>query len=396
MTPNETTPAVPKNNRVQFTFDEQGNMSHRAYEDDALPKKGSIQFMFDGRGNMSQSVYGLEAFRNPETYESEQEPNFEQVTGSVREYVSPEAAQDIPDAVEDDSVLNGVKRVLQRAAGGIFGTPDGEFYYERPAVRNDFAMNPESMKAYKNIQDIARMTLADKDGKPREMDHEVAVIRAKLQSGEFTKEQAKEVAWKLRKSRDIQMAKRVAAQLTSEMARNGEWKPGDRGVTWRDVYVPTTKESLAKARTAGYKGVRDEINYMVDYALAKAEDMVDRDRMQRRIAYLAARHGLEPETVEREYDEDVVRTFDPNGTRGSWNDEAMAAAADFDALESAHRKNGMRRFYGQRGYPQELADLRNYINYVGNERFRKQWTGPVPQARYKIRRKRRETTGYYY
>lgn len=347
MTPNETTPAVPKNNPTQF--------------------------LFDDHGNMSQSVYGVEAFRNPETYESEEEPSFERTVGYAREPLSPEAARDIPDAVEEN----------------------GKFYYDRPVTRSDFAMSPESARAYRNLQDIARQTLADKDGKPREMDHEVAVIRAKLASGEFTKEQAKEVAWKLRKSRDIQRAKRVAAQLTSEMARDGRWKPGDRGVTWRDVYVPTTKESLAKARTAGYKGIRDEINYMADYALAKAEDMMDRDRMLRRLAYLADRHGLKPVYKEVEYDEPVHRTIDPDDGDTDWNKEALAAAADLEVLEANARKNGMRRFFGQRGYPQELTDLRNYVNYAGNKSFRDSWSGPVPQARYTMRRKRRDATGYY-
>jgi hypothetical protein len=320
------------------------------------------------------AVFGLRTFAEPADYSNETKPSFERQVGAYATPVSAEAAKDIPDAYQDSK---------------------GSWVYDTPVFRNDFQMNSESMKAYKNIQDIARQHLADTNGKPREMDHEVAVIRAKLQSGEFTKEQAKEVAWNLRKRRDIERAERVAQNLTAEMAREGRWKPGDRGVTWQDVYVPTTKEMLSRYRAGGRKAVVEEINDVVtNRALRDAEDMVQRDRMLNRAAYLADRFGLSPETVDEQYDDNVRLVYnpdDPDAMRSS----VQSALADYEELEAGERKTGMRRYPGDRGYPQYLTDLLNYINYAGNEGFRSRWAGPAPTAEYKIRRKRRVRTGRY-
>lgn len=328
-----------------------------------------VEFFASAKGDVYPSIFGLKTFTEPADYSSKEKPEMERVVGHAAEPIEDGAEADIPDAYRDERT--------------------GRFYYDKPVVASDFRMNPASEKAYRNIQDIARSTLG------RDMDHEVAVIRAKMQSGEFSREQARETAWRLRERRDIERAERVAARLTSDMANEGRWKPGDRGVTWRDVYVPTTPEMLARRKANGWlNAVRDEINDVVTNRINLVDEET-RERMLHRAAYLADRVGLQPEYADETYDDKVDLRYDPEQDYLTAKDVLASAMSDFDELEAAARKNGMRRFYGDRGYPEELANLRNFINYLGNKEFRSRWDGPAPRANYTIKRTRRTRTGRY-
>lgn len=152
-------------------------------------------------------------------------------------------------------------------------TVKGQVYTKRPVYRD--AINDLSDKAkgeYTRIQSEFR----EKNG--REMDREVANIRAQLAAGDLTKDQAKKLAWGLRKNRDLALAKDVAKE-------SGE---PDK---WRDYYAPTTRFDIVRPEQA--RKVRlDYVNFARDFAV-KDNDARDinypgRARMAK---YLSRRFG---------------------------------------------------------------------------------------------------------
>lgn len=179
---------------------------------------------------------------------------------------------------------------------------DGVVYREEQVLVNRLRdLSDAAMSASDDIQIRHVMETG------RTMDRDVAAIRALLSVGEITRDEARKIAWELRESRDVSLAK--------ELARR-------HGGPWGDYYFETTKdtlglrESLRKQDTAGKYLLdamnEDSLNYRVANKIPEANA-----KRRRRNMFIAHRYGLAPELANNGVPEEVtVDTDDWRYTRG--------------------------------------------------------------------------------
>ena len=176
-------------------------------------------------------------------------------------------------------------------------TVGGYVYTKRSVYRhatND--LSDAARRTYVRLQQEFR----EKHG--RDMDHDVAAIRAQLATGDLTKAQAKQLAWGLRKNRDIAIAKEVAKESA------------DTKVDWKDYYVPTKREDVVDPKRSR--------EGLLAYMNADSATVDPRQPYQSR--YLSRRYG-----------------FVRSPTLGTWGEISPEAQAGGPAYPSTRLTGGV-------------------------------------------------------
>lgn len=201
-----------------------------------------------------------------------------------------------PDAPARDPAVYEIGERLERAVdqnpnnykpGTISVKPDG--VYVKMPYRKSWLDDPDEGSAAGKEYERIQREFREKNG--RSMDHAVAIIRARLATGEITKSKAREIAYYLRGRRD----RAIARDAMREYARDKGVDPAT--LDPKMFYVPTTRTML-KAMEGGREQFRErllgEINSYTDRTQMDVGAAGPADLTGMRQYYLAKRFGFNP------------------------------------------------------------------------------------------------------
>lgn len=274
----------------------------------------------------------------------------------------------------EDSTVVPTGRMVEELVYDPSGRQPGDIGYEDP--KDVIAGLPKTsyerggkyyQKVPEKIDRLALTTGAERDAlakiqaefravRGRDMDNEVAAIRAKLSAGTIQKDEARQLARTLCRSRDIKAAKAAAFQFWSETgAPNGKHPRAMAESDWKRFYVNTEKLGVLAAKH-GIQSVVDVVNTSPEGSLY--------DIMNRTIA---RRFGLEEVLEDRDImvrnpELDIPANYSglSRGRKAAAKRIAMKIADGADGINNAARRTAAKKYL-------DRVDIRqiNENNYEG-------------------------------
>ena len=183
-------------------------------------------------------------------------------------------------------LLDPVEEVIADLPKGSFLKSDGKYYRKAPVTRDNLSLTTRAeTDAYGRIQkDFAAVN-------GRDMDRDVAAIRARLDAGTITKTQAKDLAVALRRKRDIALAKETSHDY--HVSHGLSSKESDLGEDWTKFFVDTGEAGQLVKRD-GKRRLLSAMNQSVS-SHGEGSDEAKRSMTLARRFGFGSRHEFTPE-----------------------------------------------------------------------------------------------------
>ena len=187
---------------------------------------------------------------------------------------------------EGGGLLDPAEDVIADLPKGSFQKSDGKYYRKAPVIRDNLSLTTRAeTDAYGRI----RKDFAAANG--RDMDRDVAAIRARLAAGTITKTQAKGLAVALRRKRDVALAKETSHDY--HVSHGLSPKESDLREDWTRFFVDTGEAGQIVKRD-GKRRLLSAMNRSVS-SHGEGSDEAKRSMTLARRFGFGSRHEFTPE-----------------------------------------------------------------------------------------------------